>query len=302
MPLWLLLAACGSRDVSTSAAIPPELAAKSVVPDPGANACAKCHPTQFADWTASQHAHANRLVDGTLDGPAFAPPREVREGSFVNTVLRDGPSFVLTTAWSNQPASRHVVEAVIGITPLRQYLVAAAGGRLQVVDLSYDPRSNEWFNAQGHEDRQPHEWGYWKNRSMTWNVQCAFCHTTGLRKGYDETNDSYRTTWAAMGVSCTQCHPLAPTPGTNGCPVTPAVKLSMTQAMENCASCHSRREELDGGFAAGANYHDFYRLALPRASRVSTATSRTAAGSNCLGRTTRSASSATPHRGIAGPR
>lgn len=263
LPILALVVSCGPREASVPVTIPPALAAKSAIPDPGALACAKCHAQQHADWMASQHANANRLVDAKRDAAAFAPAREVRQGSFVTRMQREGDAFVFTTAWSNQPATRHVAEAVIGITPLIQYLVTAPGGRLQVVDMSYDPRSNEWFNAQGSEDRQPHEWGYWKNRSMTWNVQCAFCHTTGLRKNYDESNDTYRTTWTAMGVSCVQCHPLAAAPGTNGCPVTPAVKLSATQSMENCASCHSRREVLDDAFVAGAGYHDHYRLALP---------------------------------------
>ena len=47
------------------------------------------------------------------------------------------------------------------------------------------PRSNEWFNVYGSEDRRPGEWGHWTGRGMNWNSMCATCHNTRLRKNYD---------------------------------------------------------------------------------------------------------------------
>src|SRR5438876_229666 len=41
---------------------------------------------------------------------------------------------------------------------------------------------------------------------MTWNVMCAACHNTRLRKNYQESSDSYATTMAEMGVGCEACH------------------------------------------------------------------------------------------------
>ena len=175
--LVLLAAGCSQAPPPGSpAVITPELAARSTVPDPGAQACAKCHPKEVAAWLASQHANANRLVDPKRD-PASIPGRDYR------------------------------AEAVIGITPLIQYLAPFPGGRLQAVDIARDTRSNEWFFAFN-EQRLPHEWGYWTNRSMTWNAQCAYCHMTGYEKRYDAALDTYDSTWQAMGISCAQCHTL----------------------------------------------------------------------------------------------
>lgn len=53
------------------------------------------------------------------------------------------------------------VDRVIGHYPLRQYLVSAPGGRWQTLEASWDPRTNDWFNVYGDEDRQPGEWGHW---------------------------------------------------------------------------------------------------------------------------------------------
>lgn len=261
MPLALLAVSC--REPPPPVAIGAALKSRSETPDPRAKACSGCHAQAHEQWLLSQHARANRLVSPALDGPAFTPARTLIHGSFVSQMKQEGSNFLFITSFSNRPAERYQAEAVIGIEPLRQYLVDVGGGRLQTVDVSYDPRSNDWFNAQGDENRQPHEWGHWRNRSMTWNVQCAFCHTTGLRKNYIESNDTYRTTWDAMGVSCLQCHAPAEKPGTNGCPVSTQPKPSLEIAMDNCAACHARREEMTSLFKPGERFNDHYRLTLP---------------------------------------
>ena len=246
----LILAAC-QRAQTPPPVIAADSQARSAFPDAQALACAKCHAKEFDEWQQSQHARANRLVDSSADSDAFTPTREIRNGSFVTQIRNNGGNFAFAESFSNQPPKTFRAEAVIGIEPLRQYLVAASGGRLQAEVVSYDPRSNDWFNAQGDENRQPHEWGFWTNRSMTWNAQCAFCHMTGLQKNYVESNDTYDTKWDAMGISCAQCHNVAEHPAANGCPVCAMPKIATNRAMDNCASCHARREELTGAFHAG---------------------------------------------------
>lgn len=263
------LAGCrpAPRTPEVAPVISADLARRSEVPSPDAQACAACHPNEVAAWRESQHAQANRLVSSTVDGPAFQPPRVVRHGSFTTQLsLQNGQPRIAQTG-PDGTTSVHRPEAVIGITPLRQYLVPFPGGRLQVVDVSFDPRSNEWFNAFGQDNRLPHEWGFWKNRSMNWNAQCAFCHMTGFQKNYDPASDTYASTWQAMGISCTQCHTLRdPAPAaSNTCPVTPAAHLAQNATnafMDNCASCHSRREQMTDTFRPGDAYHDHFRLTL----------------------------------------
>src|SRR6185503_5673395 len=94
----------------------------------------------------------------------------------------------------------------LGVDPLRQFLIPTAGGRFQVSELAYDPARSNWFDVYGEEDRQPGEWGHWTGRGMTWNVMCAACHNTRVRKNYQESTDSYATTFAEMSVGCEACH------------------------------------------------------------------------------------------------
>ena len=193
----LLTTYCGcTRDtdhtvhVDRAVVIDDTLLARSVVPDPGAQVCQECHPVEYDLWLASQHANANRLMDPQLDDPAFEPPHREEIGSFVTEIRKAGKQLLISQTAPDGVTSHHEPESVIGVDPLVQYLVPFPGGRLQVVDMSYDPRSNEWFNVYGTEDRLPHEWGFWKNRAMTWNVQCAFCHMTNLEKGYSSETDA----------------------------------------------------------------------------------------------------------------
>jgi predicted CXXCH cytochrome family protein len=216
--------------------------------------CAGCHPKEFAEWFGSQHAGAQRPVDGR-DHPAFSHPLVPSGQALV-------PSF-----HAGQPGFRGGGEffpalAVIGIEPLRQYLLPTGRGRLQVAPLSFDPHRGDWFDAQ-EPPRDTGDWSFWANRGMNWNSQCAFCHMTGLEKNYDIATDSYATTWTAMGISCTQCH--GDMTAHLADPDNPAAISPMPDGLviENCASCHARREELTGAFQPGERFDDHYRLALP---------------------------------------
>lgn len=150
---------------------------------------------------------------------------------------------------------------MIDIEPLRQFLLPIGAGRLQVAPLSFDPHRFDWFDAQ-EPPREPDDWSFWAHRGMNWNSQCAFCHMTDFEKNYDIATDNYASTWTTMGISCTQCQwdmsaHLAD-------PENPEkiALLPKPLAMDNCASCHSRREELTGLFAPGELYNDHYRLTM----------------------------------------
>ena len=221
-----------------------DLKAVSANPPAEARNCVKCHAEQVDDWRESQHANANRLFDPKTDLAAFRPSR-VFAANGIQTILsarKDAASIAVT-----QPDGRQVIhqpEAVIGVTPLVQYLAAFPGGRLQVLNLAFDPEKKNWFDAQAPEVRLPEDWSHWQNRGMTWNVQCASCHMTNLRKGYDSKADVYRTTWDAMGIACAQCHGSMDKHAAQPNDKALLNKLSVQQMMDNCASCHSRREEL----------------------------------------------------------
>ncbi|MBA4148402.1 MAG: ammonia-forming cytochrome c nitrite reductase subunit c552 [Verrucomicrobia bacterium] len=238
----------------------------------GSSSCLECHADQFKDWKTSHHALAERNVSAELDDAAFDPEREVVHGKQTSRVQKRDGQFQLVTETKPGQTNSVSLARVIGVNPLRQYLVPAAGGRFQTTELAYDPHLEEWFNMFGDEDRRPGEWGHWTGRGMTWNSMCASCHNTGLEKNYDAISDSYKTTMVEMGVSCESCHGgMKPhvqwqqlNRGKSKKEKDPTLKqLTRDQTLDTCGSCHARRGDLTGKFLPGDSFHDHFSLTIP---------------------------------------
>ena len=231
----------------------------------GSESCRDCHAEEFQQWQKSNHGLAERHVLPALDETAFSPARSFKAGTQVSSVnWSNGTALVTSVGLSHGPET-HAVARVIGNDPLRQFLVPFPGGRFQTLEASYDPRSNQWFNVNGEEDRQPGEWGHWTGRGANWNFMCAGCHNTRLQKNYDAAGDRYQTTMAEMSVGCEACHgPLKAHNewqkkyGQTRMKDPMLVKLNHRQIMDNCGECHSRRAELTGDFAPGEEYLDTF--------------------------------------------
>lgn len=240
--LGLVLAAMGGCRESTVAPAPARTVAQAV--EQTSVSCRECHREIFQAWQGTDHALANRPVDPAADAAALAtfPP--------------------LAGVGSDRPP-----EFVLGHKPLWQFLISAEGGRLQPHELAFDSAKREWFNVFGREERQPGEWGHWTGRGMNWNSMCAHCHMTGYGKNYEPVSDTYRSTWVEHGIGCIQCH--GSTPAGHGKPGTKAAVPAAPffgdrqKAMQTCASCHARNEQLTLDFQPGDAYADHYRLALP---------------------------------------
>ncbi len=244
----------------------------------GSERCADCHPDQYQRWRASHHALAERPVDPALDRAAFDPGRAIEHGSVKSEIRTAGTAddarFLVRTLGADGNYHEYAVERVIGTDPLRQFLVRFSRGRWQVTALAYDPRSREWFDVFGDEDRKPHEWGFWANRGMTWNTMCATCHVTDFVKGYDVQTDSYRSRWQELAVGCEACHGPAADhvewQERNG----PArddptlLRLSKRGWIDTCGACHARRSSLIEPFRAGVPFLDQFLPVLPDLSDV----------------------------------
>ena len=225
--------------------------------DTSANRCKTCHEEQFKDWSHSQHANAMRDIGNDLDDKAFTGKSLIIYAKRQVEFLKKNNTFIIREKWEGKEWVEYKPVAVIGESPLIQYLIPFPGGRLQVFDFAYDPAKDEWFNVFGDEHRQTNEWGYWSNRGMNWNVQCADCHMTNLNKNYDVDTDSYQTSWEHTAITCKQCHK-----GTDDHMSNPHYKPTTENKMDGCASCHSVREDLTDGFHAGEKYDNHYRPLL----------------------------------------
>ncbi len=230
--------------------------------------CRACHEEEYQQWLRSHHAIANREMDSSLDAEAFAAGGiESANGKRYKVGETDGRYFITPSeedAQRGEPDAE--VVAAIGEYPLRQYLAKGRDGRLQAHAMSWDTEKKEWFDVFGEEERSPHDWGHWSSQGMNWNSNCAFCHMTEYDKGYDAVADSYHSTWTSQAITCIACHTGLEGHAERAREETYEKTDTISRAlhMENCASCHARREEISpGNFEAGERFHDHFRLMLP---------------------------------------
>jgi predicted CXXCH cytochrome family protein len=231
--------------------------------------CKSCHDEAYALWRTSHHAQAERPVNLQVDSGAFDPASQIRHGTQTTDVRRVENKLQFIATDIDGQRKPFTAERVIGVDPLKQFLIPVAGGRWQAMELACDPKLNEWFDIFGAEDRRPGEWGHWTGRGMTWNTMCAVCHNTRVRKNYDLATDTYATAMAEAGVSCEQCHgPMAEhnawqarNPNKPGDPT--LRRINREQMFSVCGTCHSRRAELTGDFKPGDNYFDHHALTIP---------------------------------------
>jgi len=232
----------------------------------GPESCRGCHPVEYRRWSESAHGLAERSLRPT-DKSAFTPSRTIKHGADTTVICTNCNELQIVTLGLESNVQPFRVERVIGNMPLIQFLTPFPGGRYQVHEASYDPKSNQWFYVYGDDLRNPGEYGHWTGRGMNWNSQCAECHNTRLKKNYDATTDSYHTTMAGMSVNCEACHgPLqkhldwqrAHSQAT--VPDLTVAPLSSARLMGMCGSCHSRNTDLTGNFVPGDSFYDHYTL------------------------------------------
>lgn len=162
--------------------------------------------------------------------------------------LRRGDQYFVEVATSSGTYRRHRVAYTFGFEPLQQYLLEAPGGRLQAYAMAWDVAGERWYRVQSPE--LP-----WHGRYQNWNMMCAECHSTGVKKGYNAGTDQYLTTFAEEDVGCQACH------GPGSAHVQdPQVNLQMNNQSEACAPCHSRRSPLEDPAPQGGTFSDHYRL------------------------------------------
>jgi predicted CXXCH cytochrome family protein len=176
----------------------------------GSDACAGCHQAETALWKESQHKHAMQhataaSVLGNFDDASFD-----YFGVHSRLFKKDDKFFVETDGPDGKLATFEV-KYTFGIDPLQQYLVEFPDGRIQALSIAWDSRPKDqggqrWFHLYPDEEIKHDDVLHWTKLNQNWNFMCAECHSTGVRKNYDATNDRFHTTWTEISVGCEACH------------------------------------------------------------------------------------------------
>ena len=176
----------------------------------GSAACAACHPTQHGAWRTSQHARAMQHASAETVLGDFKDAKYTKDGVTSTFFTRDGKYFVRTDGPEGRLADFEV-KYTFGVEPLQQYLVELPGGRLQALAVSWDTRSAQdggqgWFRQYPDEKLDFRDELHWTRAAQNWNGMCADCHSTDVRKGYDDAKDTFDTRSAEISVGCESCH------------------------------------------------------------------------------------------------
>lgn len=244
----------------------------------GREACARCHAKEAELWTGSYH---DRAMDHATAATVLG---DFNDATFthhnINSRLftRDGKYFAHTEGPNGQMTD-YEIKFVFGVYPLQQYLVEFPGGRLQTLPLCWDSQRKRWFHIYGDERIGPDDPLFWTKPLQNWNYMCASCHSTDLKKNYDDETRQYKTTWFEIDVSCEACHG----PGSEHVKWAEEVAGGVAGGMyygadtdfrltnpikgrepwrqlETCAPCHSRRQVVFPDHRPGKRYFDHFTV------------------------------------------
>ena len=176
----------------------------------GSETCAGCHQAETALWKGSQHKHAMQHATGASVLGNFDDASFDYFGVHSRFLKKDNRFFVETDGPDGKLATFEV-KYTFGVDPLQQYLIEFPDGRIQALSIAWDSRPEDqggqrWFHLYPGEEIKHDDVLHWTKLNQNWNFMCAECHSTGVRKNYDATNDRFQTTWAEISVGCEACH------------------------------------------------------------------------------------------------
>jgi tetratricopeptide (TPR) repeat protein len=237
----------------------------------GSASCIECHKEEYDLWTNSHHDLAMKIADSTTIRGDFNNTTFTHKGVKSTFFKKDGDYYV-NTQGKDGSYSDYKIIYTFGVTPLQQYIVKFPDGVYNCLLTAWDELENKWFHLQPDLDLELDEWLNWTNGGQRWNTMCADCHSTDLRKNYDNDSKVFNTTFSEINVACEACHGPSSehvafynnqeeNEEKGGLP--PEMYMGGTadskELVDKCARCHSRRGSLTPYFDYVGSFMDHYR-------------------------------------------
>jgi predicted CXXCH cytochrome family protein len=178
----------------------------------GASACRACHPDRYASWRRTFHSSMTQLPDertvrGRFDGQAVT-----LFGATATPYQRDGKFFFQLPATGGQGPREAEVALCVGSRRYQQYFERTDGPDGTVyrrLPLLWHMGEARWLHING-VFLEPDDEDNWSPRPAVWNVNCVFCHNTGIAPGLKPVGDNgdkrFDTHVADVGIACESCH------------------------------------------------------------------------------------------------
>ena len=252
----------------------------------GDKACVECHEKEVKEWKGSHHDLAMMEADEKSVLGDFNNAT-LNYNGIITTFFKKDDKFMVNTDSEDGSLKDYEISYTFGVYPLQQYMIKFPKGNVQVMDIAWDSRSKEeggqrWYHIHADDNVTAGDILHWTGQNFNWNYMCADCHSTNLKKNYDDKTKSYHTTWDIINVSCEACHGPAskhmewsktPLKALDNKGFALSFKNKMWkwdvntkekkrgadhQELEVCAKCHSRRSQLDDNYIPGNKFSDHY--------------------------------------------
>ena len=274
--LFLLFISCADDKKEAYKKVAPTTAKKSIfastdsIPDAhflGDQSCKECHKQEFDKWQGSHHDKSMDVATRETIRADFKGEKFYSQGVQSRFFQKNG-DFYTNTEGPDGKNHDYKIEYVFGLTPLQQYIVKFPDGHYQCLRTAWDTKKKKWFDLYPDFKVVHSEWLHWSRGGLNWNNMCADCHSTNVRKNYEQEDHSYNTKFALINVSCEACHG----PGkqhvedvnTQGDAYRNTGTMQMTldtqpkELVDQCARCHMRREMLTDRFNFEGTMLDHY--------------------------------------------
>lgn len=230
----------------------------------GAAACAKCHSEVQAKWSGSRHS--KMVQPATLKSVQgdFARGEFQLRGATYSVRRQDAAFFITESDLTGKP-EEHRVDYTLGNRRIQHYLTKLPSGRIIVLAPSWDILRKQWFhNLEVADPYQASD----THTVQVWNKSCYSCHVSQQQKNFDIETGTYKNSWLNFGTNCERCHgpgslhiarysaKIPPKSGPKQ--IVLQTRLDPARNTMVCAQCHSFRDIYVNGFAAGADYYDYF--------------------------------------------
>ena len=222
------------------------------------DACASCHPSQYATWHDSYHRTMTQVITPETMIPEWSGTLQI--GGKSHRLDREGDQFwVATEDRAQETPTRQRVLMATGSHHQQVYWVATGVDReLRLLSFTWLLEEERWIPYR-HSFLQPDDL---PESELVWNGRCIFCHSTGGQPQIVARPQSVDTRIGELGIACEACHGpgeqhvranrstwrrylLHLTGGEDNTIVQPA-RLPTDRANEICGQCHSVMASSDG--------------------------------------------------------
>jgi tetratricopeptide (TPR) repeat protein len=214
----------------------------------GAENCKECHQEAYDDWRKSDHFFSMQKATTEFVRADFTSNFNADEIAY--RFYKTDSIYFVEIRDQEEIAQTFEVVYTFGWHPLQQYLLKAANGKFQTLRASWDTEKEQWFHQSKGTIVEPHDWLSWSKGGQNWNTMCSSCHSTHLKKNYNETNDSFNTTYEEINVACESCHGPgrkhvdALAKNSNSDPYKRLNLIDQKTQINRCGVCHARRTML----------------------------------------------------------